>query len=212
MSDVQNGEEEVVGPAGDPEEIIPITTVSEPLAKPSVGRALVAACSVLFALAVVMAVLAGSFYSRYNHQTDERSAVEHVSGQFSTALLTYDYKHLDEAKRQVVSLATGNFRKDYEANFGALKALLVSSKSQSTSTVREIYLARIEHDATSAFIVLDLTVNGTAGSHRRLSEYVKLDLVKTQSGWRVDGVTNLNLGQQAAPAPVTTTTSTTAPK
>jgi Mce-associated membrane protein len=176
------------------------------------GRGLVVACAVLFVAAVTMAVLAATFYNRYHSQTNDRSQVEQVSGRFSSALLTYDYRNLDKAKAQVLSLATGNFRKDYEANFGALKALLQASKSQSSSTVREIYVAPIEHDATSSFIVLDLTVNGTAGTHRRLSEYVKLDLVKVQSGWRVDGVTNLNLGQQAANPPVSTTTSTTTAK
>jgi Mce-associated membrane protein len=189
-------------------------------AGPQHGRALVVIAAMLFVATIAAAVLAATYYNRYHSQAADRRQVEEVSGRFSTALLTYDYRSLDKAKAQVLRLATGNFRKDYEANFGALRTLLESSKSRSTSTVKEIYVAPIEHDATSAFIVLDLTVDGTAGRNRKLSEYVKLDLVKVQSGWRVDGVTNLNLGQQAATTPATapvtapapTTTSSTAPK
>jgi hypothetical protein len=159
-----------------------------------------------------MAVLAATFYNRYHSQANDRRQVEQVSGRFASALLTYDYRNLDKAKAQVLSMATGNFRKDYESNFGALKAVLEAGKNKSSSTIREVFVAPIEHDATSSFIVLDLTVDGVAGTNRRYSEYVKLDLVKVQSGWRVDGVTNLNLGQQSASPSASTTTSTTTPK
>ncbi|MDQ1404195.1 MAG: Mce-associated rane protein [Actinomycetota bacterium] len=179
------------------------------IAPPPVSRGLLVACGVLFALAVVMAVMAATFYARYHGKDNDRRAVEQVSGRFSSAFLTYDYKDLERAKAQVVSLSTGNFRKDYEDKFSALKAILVASKSRSTSTVKAIYIAPIAHDTTAAFIELTLTVSGTSGTRTSRVEYMRLNLVKVQSGWRVDDVTSLNLGQQSAPGPAATTTSTT---
>lgn len=176
------------------------------------ARRLTVACAVLFALTAALAVVAATLYARLDEERSRTDEVERVAGQFAAAVASYDFRNLDAAKRDVLALSTGAFRKDYEAKFADLKTVLEATKASSTTTVKEVYLGPIEGDQATAFVVVDLEVQGSSGRRQLVNEYLELSLVHVRAGWRVDNVRNLNLGRlvQAgaggAGGPSTTTT------
>lgn len=178
------------------------------------ARRLTVACAVLFALTAALAVVAATLYARLDEERNRTDEVERVAGQFAAAVASYDYRNLDTAKRDVLALSTGAFRKDYEAKFGDLKTVLEATKASSTTTVKEVYLGPVEGDQATAFVVVDLEVQGSSGRRQLVNEYLELSLVRVRAGWRVDNVRNLNLGRlvQAGSGPGgTPATSTTVP-
>ena len=176
------------------------------------ARRLTVACAVLFALTAALAVVAATLYARLDEERTRTDEVERVAGQFAAAVASYDYRNLEAAKRDVLALSTGGFRKDYEAKFADLKTVLEATKASSTTTVKEVYLGPIAGDQATAFVVVDLEIEGSSGRRQLVNEYLELGLVHVRAGWRVDNVRNLNLGRlvqagQGAPGVPATTTS-----
>jgi hypothetical protein len=129
------------------------------------------------------------------------------------ALLTYDHQNLDAAKRRVLSLATGNFRDEYEKAFaGGLEMLLRETQARSEGATEEVFIGPIEDDAVTVIVVVNAIANGTAGRRVLADSYIRLQLVKVGGRWKVDGVTNLNLAAPTTDIPLPAGTTTTAPK
>ena len=150
----------------------------------------------LFILAVVLAVLAATFRSDLAAERDDRDQVQRVSGELATALLTYDYRDLDGWKERVLVNATGTFRRTFEDTFSAsLEPIVTEVQGSSTATVKEIFLGDITESSSTAIVVADTVANGTAGRRSSFDTYIQLDLVKVGERWKVNDVTNLNLGQ-----------------
>jgi Mce-associated membrane protein len=174
-------------------------------------RALAAACVGLFCLSVALAVVAAAQSSGLHDERGRRRGVEEVAGRFTTALLTYDYKNLPQARERVLALSTGNFRKEYEQAFtGGLDVLLKESRATSEGTVTNIYVGSVDEDTAEAIAVANAVAEGVSGTRRTVASYIELRLVRVSGRWRVDGVTNLNFGQGQGAAGVPTTP-TTAP-
>lgn len=169
---------------------------------------LVLAVIVLAVLSVVLALVAAVLASRLDAERGTRRTVERVAGTFTTALLTYDYNDLDAAKHRVLSLSTGKFKKEYEQAFGGgLDELLKQTQSRSKGTVTDIYVGEVSDGTADVIVVANAQAEGTSGTRRTVASYIQLQLVQVGGRWRVDGVTNLNFGQQSgSPAPSTTTT------
>lgn len=182
----------------------PPESPAAPAPRPARSRAVPVAVA-LVVVSTALAVLAAVLAARVDADRQERDDVRRVAGRFAEALLTYDFEHLDEAKERVLALSTGNFRQEYEQAFeGGLDTLLRETQARSQATVTDIFVGEVEDGATSAIVVADARAEGSAGTRRTVSSYIRLELVKVEGRWRVDGVTNLNFGQE--PAPTTTTT------
>ncbi|MBW3668844.1 MAG: hypothetical protein KY443_06485 [Actinobacteria bacterium] len=177
-------------------------------------RGLVVACVALFVVSVALGILTAVLASRLDREVATRDDVEETAGRFATALLTYHFQDLERSKQAVLELSTGNFRREYEQAFsGGLDVLITETKAASEGTVTDIFVSDVEDDTASAIVVADVRVTGTAGERRSASSYIQLELVRVAGRWRVDGVTNLNFGQNGTPTgvPSTPTTTTTAP-
>jgi Mce-associated membrane protein len=169
--------------------------------------------SIVLAVAVVgIALAAASFASTLHRERNDRHSVQDVSGRFAAALLTYDYANLDVAKKRVLALSTGKFRKEYEQAFtGGLDTLFKSTQARSAGTVTDVFVGDIESGTVTTIAVVDAVATGTAGTRRMLSSYIELQLVKVHGTWKVDGVTNLNLAAAGSDTGLTTPTPQTAP-
>ena len=181
---------------------------------PRRSRLLLVACIGLFVLSLVLGILSAVLGSRLDDEVTRRDDVEEVAGRFATALLTYDHAKLDETRDAVLALSTGKFRKEYEQAFaGGLEVLITETKATSEGTVTDVYVSDVEEDTASAIVVANVRVSGTAGDRRTAASYIQLELVRVSGAWRVDGVTNLNFGQNsgAGAVPAAPTTSTTTP-
>lgn len=172
-------------------------------------RGVVLLAAALFGLSVGLALLAAFLANRLDAERDRGDDIREVSGRFAAALLTYDFEQLERSKDRVLSLSTGNFKRQYEQAFtGGLDVLLKETKARSEATVTDVYLGEVADDTATAIVVADAKAEGTAGTRRTISSYIQLELVKVGGRWRVDGVTNLNFGQGTDAG----TTTTTAPK
>jgi Mce-associated membrane protein len=169
--------------------------------------------AVVFALlSVVLGVVAIQASSSKQADEDRAAAVRRTAGAMGSALLTYNYKDLDKTKTQVLAVATGTFRKQYQQAFtGGLDTILTNTKAVSSVRDIEIFLSDVTDETATAIVVVDTRVSGTAGEGRSLTSYLRLELVHAKSKWLVDGVTNLNLGLPESNTPAGgSTTPTTA--
>ncbi|MBV8305338.1 MAG: hypothetical protein JOZ04_14100 [Acidimicrobiia bacterium] len=178
-------------------------------------RAAVALAIVLFVGTIVAVVFAAQQHRQLQQSKDARAGVDQVASRFASAVLTYDYRNLDQTKQAVLALSTGKFRTDYDQNFGGLSALFTATKGQSTATVKDVFVSGIQNDTATAIVVLDERGQGTSGQRLNVDWYLRLSLVKVNGNWRVDDLINLNFaGQGASPVPdqsTPATTPTTAP-
>ena len=58
----------------------------------------------------------------------------------------------------------------------------------------------LEDDQATAFVIVDVNVEGTSGRRQLVNEYLELSLVRLDEGWTVDNVRNLNFGRRGASA------------
>lgn len=177
-------------------------------------RGLVIACAALFVLSLALGILTAVLASKLDREVATRDDVEETAGRFATALLTYHFEDLERSKQAVLELSTGNFRREYEQAFsGGLDVLITETQAASEGTVTDIFVSDVEDDTASAIVVADVRVTGTAGERRSASSYIQLELVRVAGRWRVDGVTNLNFGQNgtATGVPSAPTTTPSAP-
>jgi Mce-associated membrane protein len=178
---------------------------------PRRSRLLAVLCVVLAVAVLGLALAAAAFASRLHAERSSRQQVEDVSGRFAAALLTYDYTNLDPSKKKVLSLSTGKFQKEYEQAFtGGLDTLFKETQARSAGTVNDVFVGEIDHGTVTSIVVVDAVAAGTSGTRRLVSSYIELQLVKVNGAWKVDGVTNLNLGAAGSDTPGLTT-ATTAP-
>ena len=177
-------------------------------------RAAAVLAVVFFLGAVGMAVLAASLSSQLRDERGDRREVERIASRFSERLVTFDYRHLTQARAGVSALSTGKFQKEYERAFRqSLQQLITAGKTTSEGTVTDLFVGPIEHDNASAIVVVDTKTTGAAGPRQSFDSYIQLDLVKVRGKWLVDGVTNLNFAAGGAPstAPATPSPATTTP-
>jgi Mce-associated membrane protein len=165
--------------------------------------AVAALAALSFALAIVAAMVSAS-----NKDSGREAAVRRTAGAFGTAILTYDYKHVDAWKRNVTNLSTGVFKKQFESYSKSLGTIFVTTKNSSDVRDIEIFLNDVSDKSATAIVVVDTTTSGTASKGRAVTAYLQLDLVKSGNAWLVDGLTNLNLGASAPAATATTSTTT----
>ena len=174
------------------------------------GTKLAIALALLFAaLSVFLAFVATSLRSELDEERDVRADVEEVAGRFSEALLTYSFSDLDATRDRVLALSTGTFATEYEEAFPGLAELIEQSESSAQATVKDVFVSSIDGDRATAITVVDAVGTGAGGPRTQPDSYVRLDLVRTASGWKVDGVTSLNF--TSAPADDPTATTTTVP-
>jgi hypothetical protein len=172
----------------------------------------------LLIVAVGASVIAANADASRRRAANDRAAVADTSGRLATALSTYDYRSFDATKQRVLRLATGSFAGEYEKAVGALASLITETKATSEATVSDVFVGEIADGKARSIVVVEIRGTGLAGPRVSVDNYVELSLVKVEGVWKVDGVSNLNLGvastptagggsSTSAPAPATTTSS-----
>jgi Mce-associated membrane protein len=201
-------EDAATGPVAAEPEVPVDPTEAAPAAPADPGRrrswALPALAFVLLLAVLTLAVIATLQRQQLASERDDRKEIERVSGELATALLTYDFEHLDASRDRVLARATGKFRKEYETAFdGGLRTLITETKAKSRGTVTDIYVGDVDDGAASVIVVANAVADGTGGRRASLGSYIQLDLVEVAGRWRVDGVTNLTFGSGAPTTPTT---------
>ena len=162
---------------------------------PANNRGLKIAVVVLAALCLVLTIVAASV-SAHNRDTDGRTAaVRRSAGAMGTAMLSYDYKHLPQAKARVMRLSTGSFKKQYTQAFdGGLDQLYKLTKQHSEVRAVEVYVSDVSATDATAIVRVDFRVSGVGGNNRPGTAFFELALVHSSGGWLVDSLSAINAG------------------
>ncbi len=166
----------------------------------------------LIAAVVVALAAAGVFATLYLTQetspedvtrllAEERPEVQDVAGRVANLLLNYDATNLEEVSRQMLDLATGNFREQYEevlSQGAGLGAALEEASASSRGQILEgpeVYFAR----SSEAIAIMRVTQTAQSNSNPAGStiDYVlKITLIDTaDGGWKADRVEVLSSQQ-----------------
>ena len=158
---------------------------------PNARRWLPWALVVVFALAaVVMTWVAASLERDLDEAKGGDSDVRRAAGEFAQAFFTLDYREADRWHDDVVALATGGFREEYEEAFdGGLDQLMEQTKPVWTVAVDEILVGEESDGKANAVAVVDISQDGTGGAREIPNAYVRLSLVRVDGEWLVDDVT-----------------------
>lgn len=167
---------------------------------------LLAALVVVSALAVTFVVLwlqtvdtdpaeVGDFLAAASPEIEDRAA------EVANLLLNYDSTNLDEVSRQLLEVATGDFRQDYERVLGqGLAPALESAKSSSRGQIvngPDVYF----HSPSEAIAIVGVSqfVQSTNNPQGRRVDYVlRISFVETTAGgWKADNVEVLDAAGSA---------------
>lgn len=120
--------------------------------------------------------------------------VASTASRFAAALLEYDAADLEGFRARVVALATGSFRGEFEDTYEQVLVPFISDAgATSAATIKDVFLGNVTAESAEAVVVFDQVLSDGTGVRRAFDQYLRLSLVRTTEGWRVDGVTNLNL-------------------
>ena len=167
---------------------------------------LAALCAVFLVAVIVLSIVAVDQHDARNKTDADRHRIEQVASSFAQRLLTYDYRHLDDAKAKVLAFAAGKFRDDYQSQFPALQQLITAAQSTQAGHPKEVYVSSSDADNAKVIVVSDIENDGKAGHRTRDNAYVQLTLVKVGGTWKVVDVGDLNFSQEDAGTSSTTTT------
>ena len=182
---------------------------------------------ILLVLLLAAVVLAGLQWRRGNdfddrvrdleRQAATRREVATTSGEFTQALLTYDYKDLTGARTLVLGLATERFAQGYTTFFTAgAESVIIKLQAMSTGTVREVHVSDSIGDTAHTTVKYDAEVKSTSGTRRTTSGFLELSLLRQDGRWKIDEVTSLGALDQQTIGPdgnvlPSSTTTTSAP-
>lgn len=122
-------------------------------------------------------------------ETDRRTAAARTAGDFTVALLSYDFEALDEQTRSIQELATEDFVDEFaEAMDGGLGASIEELRARSTATVSEVMVSEAVGDRARAIVVADSEITSEAGTRASTDTYLDVSLVHLDGRWQVDDV------------------------
>lgn len=161
---------------------------------------LVAALVVAASLAAAFATLwltkeedAGASAREIGSYLDARAPqVEDRAAEVATLLLNYDSTNIEDVSREILALATGDFRADYEdiVGSGNLQQALEESASSSRGQILDgpdVYF-RSPSEAIALVEVSQTAQSQSNPAGSNIDYVMKLTLVSTAEGWKADGV------------------------
>jgi hypothetical protein len=156
---------------------------------------------IIVALAFVVIAAAVLLYQQNQSLADERDDrrdAAQVAGDFTAAVLSYDYRDLGDSLDQVMALSTPDWGRQYEnAWFSEQQGVIEELQAVAQVDVRDVMLGD-EHDGAIAAVVLfNANIESQIGTRRLGGSYLRLDLVKHQGDWRVDNLAFLAATDQS---------------
>ena len=149
--------------------------------------------TILFAILIAALLAESVLVFRGNSTEREQNDVLDVSRRFVALLTTYNADTIARQRTQVLSLATGKFRQQYDELTGAaFVTTLTERKAESKGAVVRIAVADVEGDTATILAVVRVTTsNKDLKAPRVDTNLLEVSLVETSSGWRIDNVTIL---------------------
>ncbi len=108
-----------------------------------------------------------------------------VAREVTLAFLAVDHEDMGPLMDKVVALATGDFKKQYEASRAELEKQAVANKSVSTGSVEAVGVGELDSDSATVYVAANSEVRNTStqGSSQPRYYRLQIDLVKEKGRW-----------------------------
>ncbi len=166
-------------------------TAEAPSRRGLFGRSIHA--TILIAI-LVAALLAESVIVFRGSGTEQaRDDVLDVSRRFVSLLTTYNAATIEGQRSQVLALATGKFRGEYQQLTGSgFLATLRERQADSRGKVVRIAVTQVKDETATVLALVQVsTTNKDTKTPRVDDNLLELSLVETSGGWKIDAVTIL---------------------
>ena len=123
-----------------------------------------------------------------------------VSGRFGTAILTYDYRHLEpvEGRRRLA----GDGRRSRNSSTSRIRRsrkLYKATKGHSEPRDVTVYVGDVTGNDASTLVQVNYRVSGVGGKNRPAGRATsRSTLVHTSDGWRVADLGNVDTSQSGS--------------
>lgn len=131
----------------------------------------------------------------------ERSEVEERAGRIGDLLVNYDSTTLDDVARQMLEIATGNFREQYQEALGTGPGLTAALEEAAASSRGQILEGPDVsfHSASEAIAIMSVTQTAQSNANpggETFNYTLKITLIDTSDGgWKADRVEVLSTQQ-----------------
>ena len=147
-------------------------------------RVLLTVLGLAAAAAVVAAVLLAMKLQDAPDEEARRQEILQAARQQGVNITTLDHRSVDRDLQRVLALATGDFRKEFEAGTKELTDLVVQNEAVSTGEVLEVGIVTADSDSARVLVVADSTVSNSATEEQQVRHYrMQLDLVRRGDRW-----------------------------
>ncbi|WP_254705465.1 hypothetical protein [Streptomyces vilmorinianum] len=154
-------------------------------------RALVIRASLAVAAAALTASTAWLGTLLHGHHATEQRHQDILAAARQSALnfTSLDYRHYDRDSKNVLTGATGDFKKQFSAQTAELTKLVAENKSVSEGQILDAGIARADERTARVLVVADSKVNNTAAPEGTARTYrLQLDLVFEDGRWLTSDV------------------------
>ncbi len=157
---------------------------SPPAGRRALGGRLLVVLGALCVLLLVAAVALAVLLRGYRTQDDARDDAVRAARQSAINLTSIDYEEFDVAVDRVLEGATGDFGKEFKANSGKLKDLLLTNKVKSEGKVVDAGIVRSDRSHATVLVVIDSTVRNTTTPEGRVNtNRMQLEVEKVGGRW-----------------------------
>lgn len=187
-----------------------IPMVATPTAAPGRKRWVVVLLGALTVISLATAAVFGYLYLTNEVSTEDvgialseqAPEVKDVSERVAGLLLNYDSTNLEEVSTQMLEIATGNFREQYEEVLSSGAGLGAALEEASASSRGEILSGPDVYfqSGSEAIALMDVTQTAQSNSNpagTTIDYVLKITLIDTQDGgWKADRVEVISTQQQ----------------
>lgn len=151
------------------------------------------AVSVTLAVVCVLALAASGFLGVqvYQARQDEQRNEDVLAAARQSAVnfTSLDYRHYERDSKNVLSSATGDFKKQFTAQTKELTGLVADNKAVSKGRVLEAGIVRVDDDSARVLIVADSEVTNVNSPDGQARTYrLQLDMLLESGRWLTSGV------------------------
>ncbi|MFC0628714.1 hypothetical protein [Kribbella deserti] len=144
------------------------------------------ALSLLLVVSLAGLVTAVVALRKQDTTSDTRLSVMQAARQTAHDFTTYKYDTWDADAQRVLDGSTGQFKQEFSAAAGSVKASVLTGKATSAGEVLEAAVQSLDPDSAQVLVVADAVVTNEAqGGAKRRHYRMKLEMVREGDRWLV---------------------------
>jgi len=155
---------------------------------------------VVVLLAVLVAAAAVVLYRQnedLRDERDDRREAAEVGSDFTTAVLSYDFRDLQGSLEDVLALSTPDWGRQYEdAWFADQRNIIEQLRARGTIEIVEVMVGDAANGVLPVVVSFNADIRSTIGVRTLEGSYLQVDLVEQDGRWLVDDMTYLANGRE----------------